>query len=243
MQDFPTLQLLCQDCEQRFSIAEKKFAELLFLPFHSKRSRFLYEEWLLYFAVSMAWRCLATSNREGLRDYPNHIDTVDRARDTWADYLLRRTDHAGPYRFNLFFTPSGGSSDSPVPDGLTTYFMRAVDMTSVYSNTCAAAYVKFPGMMFWTSIVPPDPGGWSGTRIARRGTLRQRNQVIKERAAGQFLMDRADLIYKRINDLSPRQNQRIADAVRRNPERAAQSGSFEAWLDDERRRREYKVKS
>ena len=43
MQDFSTLQLLCQDCEQRFSIAEKKFAELLFLPFHSKRSRFLYE--------------------------------------------------------------------------------------------------------------------------------------------------------------------------------------------------------
>lgn len=58
-------------------------------------------------------------------------------------------------------------------------------------------YVKIPGMLFWTSIVPPDPGGWNGTRIGKRGTLRQRNQVMKEPAAG-FLKDRIELFNKRI---------------------------------------------
>ena len=121
--------------------------------------------------------------------------------------------------------------------------MRGVDMTPVYSNTLAATYVKFPGMLFWTSIVPPDPGGWRGTRIAKRGTFRQRKQVMEEPAAGQFLKDRIDLINKRINDLSPQQSQRITETVRRNPERAVQSRSFEAWLDDERIRRENRLKS
>jgi len=243
MQDLPTARLLCGVCEQRFSRSEKKFVELLFRPFHDGRSRFFYEKWLLDFAVSMAWRCLATSNREGLRDHPHHTDAVKSARDTWTRYLLAQSDYAGPYRFNLFFTPLGGSSDSPVPDGLNWYFMRGADMTPVYSTACAATFIKLPGMLFWTSIVPPDPGGWRGTRIAERGTLRQSRQAMGERAAGQFLMDRVDLIYKRINNLSPQQSQRIIDSVRRNPERAAQSGSFEAWLDDERIRRANAPKS
>jgi hypothetical protein len=145
-QDLPTVRLLCQDCEQRFSRAEKKFAELLFRPFHDGGSRFLYQEWLMYFAVSLAWRCLATSNQEGLRDHPHHTDAVNGARETWTRYLLGQSDYAGPYRFNLFFTPLGGSSDSPVPDGLSWYFMRGADMTPVYSKARAATFIKLPGI-------------------------------------------------------------------------------------------------
>jgi hypothetical protein len=222
-------------------LPRKSSQNLLFRPFlNDGRSRFPYEEWLLYFAVSLAWRCLATSGEEGLRDHPHHLDAVGRARDTWTGYLLGKSDYAGPYRFNLFFTPLGGSSDSRVPDGLSWYFMRGTDMTPVYSKALVATFIKLPGMLFWTSIVPPDPGGWKGTRIAKRGTLRQKDQGMDE---GQFLMDRVDLIYKRINNLSSQQSQRITDTVRRNPERAAQSGSFKAWLDDERIRRANKLKS
>ena len=91
--------------------------------------------------------------------------------------------------------------------------------------------------------MPPDPGGWSGTRIAKQGMLRQKSQQLKEQSAGQFIMERAGIVYKRINSVSSRQSQRIADTVRRrNPERALRSGSFEAWLDDERIRWENKGK-
>jgi len=157
-QDFPTFPLLCPDCEQHFSAAEKKFAELIFVPFHEGRTRFSYEHWLLYFAVSLAWRCLVGSKREGLQDHPQHAAPVDLARDTWADFLLGRTDRLGPYRFNLFFTPLGGSSNARVPDGFNWY-LREADMTPVYSRTSAAVYAKLPCMFFWASIVPPDPGG------------------------------------------------------------------------------------
>jgi hypothetical protein len=55
-------------------------------------------------------------------------------------------------------------------------------------------------------------------------------------------MERADLVYKRINAISPRQMERIASAVRANPERAARSLSFAAWLNDEKLRPENDIK-
>jgi hypothetical protein len=243
MQDFPTVRLLCQDCEQRFSVSEKKFAESIFVPFHEGRTRFAYEDWLMHFAASLAWRCLVTSKREGLRDHPQHEAPVELACDTWADFLLGRTDRVGPYRFNLFFTSGGGTSDARVPDGMNWYFLRGADMTPVYSKTLAAAYAKLPGMFFWTSIVPPDPGGWSGTRIAKHGTIRGKGQLMKEAAAGGFLMSRIDAIYNRIGELSPKQTRRIEDAALRDPERTANSRSFEAWLHDEHLRQANKFKT
>jgi len=150
------------------------------------RSRFAYDEWLRYFAVSLAWRCVVTSNGDGLRDHPQHAEAIDRARDIWREYLLGRADIPGPYRFNLFFTPLGGRSDSRVPDGLSWYFLRGADMTTAYSKVMAATYTKIPGMLFWTSVVPPDPGGWRGTRIAAHGTIRQSNQHLGEGQRASF---------------------------------------------------------
>lgn len=238
-QDLPTVPLLCAACEERFSVAERQFAQSIFIPFlENHRSRFAYDEWLRYFAVSLAWRCVVTSNGDGLRDHPQHAEAIDKARNIWREYLLGSADIPGPYRFNLFFTPLGGRSDSRVPDGLSWYFLRGADMTTVYSKVMAATYTKIPGMLFWTSVVPPDPGGWRGTRIAAHGTIRQSNQHLGEGAAGEFLMDRVRLVYERVESLSPRQRERIADTVRRDPERAVRSRSFETWLDDERLRRE-----
>src|SRR4026207_552885 len=73
---------------------------------------------------------------------------------------------------------------------MTSYFLRAVDATPVYGRRKAATYVKLPGMFFWTSIVPPNPGGWRGTKISRHGTMLAKNQEIDERSVGGFLKDR-----------------------------------------------------
>jgi 5-methylcytosine-specific restriction endonuclease McrA len=58
-QDGDKLKLLCGDCEQRFSIAEKKFAEEVFAPYHETgQTAFQYEDWLSYFICSVNWRTL-----------------------------------------------------------------------------------------------------------------------------------------------------------------------------------------
>ena len=114
VQDFETKRLLCEECEHRFSVAEEKFARLVFYPYHDGRVRFPYEDWLLYFAVSLAWRCSVTSGRAELLKYPHHVEAIESARYVWADFLLARSDRVGRYRFNVFFTGYGASGASDV---------------------------------------------------------------------------------------------------------------------------------
>ena len=205
--------------------------------------RFPYGGWLLYFAVSLAWRCSVTSSRSELARYPQHIEAVETARTIWAEFLLEKAERVNPYRFNIFFTPAGVTSDGILPEGLSWYLLRAPDATPVYSQARTAIYVKLPGMLFWTSVVPPDPGGWKGTKIAKHGTVRLKNQWIKEKAVGQFLVRRIETVFRRMSNISSRQRQRIADAIRDNPERVEASLTIQALLDDERIRGENLRKS
>jgi len=59
VQDGDKQPLLCQECENRFSIAEKEFAQNIFVPFHKlDQDHFSYGPWLHYFLTSLAWRTL-----------------------------------------------------------------------------------------------------------------------------------------------------------------------------------------
>jgi hypothetical protein len=158
VQDFPTRQLLCSTCENRFSAAETKFARGLFYPFHEGRTNFPYESWLLYFAVSLAWRCSVCSDENRLATYPQHVEAVELARSNWAAYLLGQSGSVAPYRFNLFFTPKGLKANFKVPEGIATYFLRAPDGTPIYNDKETAIYVKLPGMIFWVPYRTTGPG-------------------------------------------------------------------------------------
>jgi transposase len=59
---------------------------------------------------------------------------------------------------------------------------------------------------------------------------------IDDGVFGEFLVNRIETIYPRIHNLSPRQHERIRAAAAANPERAVQSKSLEAWIDDQRLR-------
>ena len=89
-QDLLTKRLLCADCEGRLSGFERLAAERLFLPYVENRGRvrFEYEEWLLKFAISLSWRCLAASDGSGLNANPQHVAAVEAATGEFAGYLL-----------------------------------------------------------------------------------------------------------------------------------------------------------
>lgn len=157
-------------------------------------------------------------------------------------YLLGRSGHIKPYRFNLFFTPAGVTSSARLPEGMSWYSLRGADLTPVYSATRFATYVKLPGMFFWTSIVPPDPGGWRGTKIGRQGQFRSSNQILEEPGVFDFMLHRIETVYSKISNLSDAQRAKIDSAVLKNPVRAANSHSLEVWMDDERIRAENAAK-
>ena len=180
IQDFRTVRLLCQQCEGRFSVAEGKFARFLFGPFHAGRTRFQYDDWLLYFAVSLAWRCSIRRVLPSSQSIHNMWRRSRPLEKCGRTFLLGRVNRAGAYRFNLFFTPLGVTSSGQLPEGIAWYLLRAPDGTPLYGKTRTAVYVKLPGMFFWTSVVPPDPGGWRGTKIAQTSLVLRIRPILAD---------------------------------------------------------------
>jgi len=82
-QDGDKFKMLCEDCEQLFSWAERKFAEDIFNPYHELgTTSFEYGPWLSYFIISVNWRTL-------------HLDNIDfHSRQEWSDDLLCVLDDA-----------------------------------------------------------------------------------------------------------------------------------------------------
>jgi hypothetical protein len=128
-QDLLTKRLLCADCEARLSGFERLAAERLFLPYvdNPGRVRFEYEEWLLKFAISLSWRCLAASDGSGLNSNPEHVAPVEAASGEFGAYLLDQRAAPKPYRHNLFFLTAGAQSGSELPERMTSYFLPAVE--------------------------------------------------------------------------------------------------------------------
>lgn len=231
-QGFRRVPLLCHACEVRFSASEKLFCQRLFLPFHAGRSAFRYDTWLYLFAASLSWRCLAVASAKEAARFPQHSEALATARRDLAELLLGGSTRVR-YRHNLFFTPLGVTSDDTLPLRINTYNLCTTDMTPVYGEDIAATYVKLPGMFFWTSLVPPDPGGWRGTRISNHGTIRSRDQVMSDPAVGRFLADRVNTVEAAISKgISPRQRKLIFATAEKDPSRALQSVSYRAFLAD-----------
>jgi hypothetical protein len=159
-QDLDREPLLCDVCDnERLAPSEDEFARRIFHPYHNGATTFEYGEWLPYFAVSLAWRCLLKVEPNTAQQWPQHASSLAAAELAWRAFLLRERTALAPYRHNLFFTSLGAEGEI-VPEGLSWYSMRACDMTPVFGRTLAATYISLPGMLFWTYVNPVPRGGW-----------------------------------------------------------------------------------
>lgn len=92
-QDGLKIYLLCEDCEQRFSKLEKRFADNIYHPIRVKEHEFTYSyegDWIKRYLISVAWRCLKHSfiinDFNGFHD--NEIkEILDKVED-WRKFLL-----------------------------------------------------------------------------------------------------------------------------------------------------------
>jgi hypothetical protein len=125
---------------------------------------FDYGEYLLRFAVSLAWRVLV-SDRDGVLVHaPQWKAKIDLTLENWRRYLLGLQTPTGIV--HLFIVPGIPSSapSNAHPKSLH-YLLRAVDATVVSGTQNLAVYVKLLRSIFYAPIVPSNPKGWKDTRI------------------------------------------------------------------------------
>ena len=199
-QDLPKVKLLCNDCENRFSKWEKLFAENIFIPFQEKAQRsFKYEEWLIRFAVSLAWRTVI-KEINGFRGESELAQFVDTALKRWSSFLLGTNVDPGSYEHHIFFLDLIAETNNlELPDMFQWYLLRGFDSTIVYSSNEVAAYTKLPGFIFWSGIKPPKLKGWEKTLISDSGVM-ETVQRISHPGFAEFVLDRA-IIGLKLKDL------------------------------------------
>lgn len=158
---------LCQDCEQRFSAWERKFANEVVVPWSDGRDLTRYSDWLLKFCVSVSWRVLLFA--KGLN--PEHVYSDEEeagfvlAERTWREFLLGERPHPGQFDQQLIIWDVAASSTVPdLPTNFNRFMMGSIMMDIAGSKSASYVWSKLGRFQIF-GTVRHGPNKWEGTKV------------------------------------------------------------------------------
>ena len=228
--------MLCGDCEQKFALLEKRFAESCFYPIvNGDKSQIHYGTWMLKFATSVSWRVLRSFKAiGGLDGFPQKIlDAAEDALSTWKAFLLDEEPHPGRHEQHLILLDGIVSTSlHNVPANVNRYLLRALEIYVAYTPDSAVTYAKMGKFVLFGFIENPYPRRWKGTKInANEGRFGVRDIELPLNV-GEFIMDRARLATEKTKQISEKQRIRITETYRKDMDRAANSETIRAMTHD-----------
>ncbi|PFM00536.1 hypothetical protein COJ37_13360 [Bacillus cereus] len=233
-QDISKVPLLCGECEKLFNINETLFAEKIFRPFQSGRTRFDYDTWLLKFIISVQWRVIATQKETAVGIPDGLLEKLNNAFEMWREYLLGKSDKYGLYTHHVFFldTIESASEAMELSDRPNMYLLRSIDSTiGSNSKDKLFIYTKLPGVIIWSQLYPENIKGWSKTRVYDWGTLKIPQSCSVEGFVD-FLSSRMEAA--RDYQISDAQIQTITKSAMKNVDKTMKSRSYAALAADEK---------
>ncbi len=233
IQDGPKQYLLCADCEKLFSRWEKNFFEHLFLPLHSNptlTTPIRYGRWALKFAVSVSWRVLLYYHK--LHDL-SHFSEKQResaqiAMDVWRGFLLGKVPHPGQFEQHLLpVNVIEGHSNLAISPFLNRYLLRSIHVDVICSDTSAMVYSKMAHFMLF-GFIQEDSKCWKGTKLhVNKGSVMPRRYRVP-RSLADYWNEKANEATKALASISPKQKQKIQEAILNNADELANSELFQA---------------
>lgn len=220
-QDGDKPKLLCGDCEQRFSKAERKFAEEIFEPYHETgQTSFVYEEWLSYFICSVNWRTLHLDNIDfhSEKKWGSEVlDILDTAERTLADFLLGKRDDIASMENHILpmFEITDTNTDIKEPNFL--FRISAFDYT-FFVPPQNAYYVcaNLAGVLIFTVISRGDKDVWDNTIVNLNGGSINQPPV---HITSPLMPDMMKLLSTSIStDMSQKQIDKIVQTLEKNPD-------------------------
>jgi hypothetical protein len=213
VQDGPKQRLLCGDCEHRFSLREKWFAETIFTPYieHGVK-QFPYDASLFYFAVSLSWRVLIQSLPNVHERLAHFRPSLEACEQEWRSYLLGGPVPTTYSEAHIFITDIGLVGGEQPVEGFNSYMARAVDGDVIGSRSGCSVYSKIARFIFFGAITPTEQTAADKTQLSPAGGVLEIPQRLSDGSLGEFLVDRARVARQRIfGELSPLQHQKISE--------------------------------
>lgn len=230
-QDLIKMPLLCHECEEKFSVYEKRFAEKIFIPFQKGNKEFHYEEWLVSFIISISWRIIVSSEFDYLK--PQFKNEVLKAMEVWRRFLNGENNNRGKYKHHIFFLDyiQSVSPDLEIHKHMNSYLLRAVDSTLIDSELDVFVYTKLPGIMLISHIYPFNIKGWQGTQIENNGNVKI-PQICRVPGLAQFINDRIKDTNTLIDQMDMEEREKINKTAIKNIDKLKNSKSTEVLLAD-----------
>ena len=234
-QDGLKVPLLCEGCEQRFSILEREFANKIFYPMQRENVlEVAYARWFLKFCVSISWRVLTFGVQ---RHHLVHLSEaqhlrISNALAVWAQFLLDEVVHPGEFEQRLVLLGAIGtaSRNCDRPLNVNTYFLRSVGIDVVTSENTTFTHAKL-GPFVLLGLVDVRER-WEGTKInANAGVVGSKSYKLPE-ALYAYWSEQAKRHANIYEQIPKAQHEKITAEVRRNPKRFRESETFKAMEHD-----------
>lgn len=240
VQDGDKPKLLCEECEQRLSARETIFNSKFFRPALSSNEAIRYDDWLLYFCVSLSWRVL--THMFGKHDVSAYSDAqrslAQAASECWKSFLLGTAPHPAQFcQHILVFRELRGHPPPELPSNINRYLLGGIEMDVVGDSHSLMTFAKIGPVAIFGMICPPE-GKWEGTRVCvRSGTLVPGKFQAPHKLSA-FFLDRAALVAATYDGMSEHQHRKVSDqynsAILSDPERYIRSAHGRAVLADAR---------
>lgn len=187
VQDLEKHYMLCHDCEEKFSAAEKWFANNVFYPWQKNNTDiFHYDNKLFYFLTSLSWRSLYLD----ILDFVEHnvcsvseLDTLIKSENLMKSYLLDKSENIGNIEHHIFFFErienliSNNEMFSYNPHA--TIHRSVTSYTVTYTNGTIFTISNLMGIIVVTFYAKNSEENWQGTQIYNRSdTLCANGQCI-----------------------------------------------------------------
>ena len=202
IQDGIKKHMLCQNCENLFSIHEKWFCEKIFLPFLKDNSLNIQNtENLKYFIISILWRVVKYFKDDGNKY--NFKSDLDRAENIWKNYLLHDNIVSEYENIHLILV-----DNSNFPNKETDlYFSRAVDIDIAENENMCFVYAKFSKFILIGEIKGFENNSFEKTNISLEKKFSSSNQIINDTTVFDFFKNRINQT-KSYSDLSESQKKK-----------------------------------
>ena len=228
--------LLCEDCEQRLSGWERAFAEQIFVTLREGQGfePVRHGPWLAKFTASLSWRVLLElQSFKALSHLPPEVlSEVDVAEATWRQFLLDKRVLLSPFNQHLVplgYLASHTLDDDELPPNMNRYIASTVALDLVHAEQHTFVFTKLPFAVIIGMIRSTRPWEWIGTSIQPGdGLFGIGKSITVPGGLHHYMANKARRVTEIHRGLSDRQRAVIDDFVAKNPDRVANSRTFEA---------------
>lgn len=210
VQDLEKHYMLCHNCEERFSVCEKWFANNVFYPWQKdNKDTFNYDNKLFYFLTSLSWRSLYLDILDFVENNVCSVDDLEiliKAEKIMKSFLLDKRTNIENIEHHIFFferiqSISGQEMFSYYPHA--TIHRSVTSYTVSYKNGTIFTISNLMGIIVITFYSKNCDEAWTNTQIYNdTGTLYAKNQKIRSIVGNEmnYWLELAKLQYEKMSD-------------------------------------------